>query len=296
MCMCMCATCIYIYIYIYCIFDRQYPFPGDYLKGFTPCRWPLNSGFDDRKFRWFDGWLIADHLSAIGGSTSCLMRSILAAGADLGPCVGGPWRCQGLGLCPRLAQGRQNGLDCTPARTGAWIYQEPGIQNLFQVGGDLELLGPTSNQTTAWFKELSSQNCLTWDSGRQLFSFWLDRFSAAWWHPLRWAGGFCMHIQCGILPQAGLFCVCIYHGILWMRIYRGILSVGTFCMCIYRSILSLETILHAYLPQYPSPGDCFACVFTGVSFPWGLFCLCIYRGIISLVTILHAYSQTWERI
>ena len=44
---------------------------------------------------------------------------LLAAGGSLGPHVGGPWRCQGLGLGPGLARGRQNGLDCTLARAGA---------------------------------------------------------------------------------------------------------------------------------------------------------------------------------
>ena len=57
-------------------------------------------------------------------------------------CFGGPWRCQGLGLGPGLARGRKNGLDCTPARAGAWFYQEPGIQNLCQGGAGFEVSGP----------------------------------------------------------------------------------------------------------------------------------------------------------
>ena len=52
------------------------------MKGFAPCRRPLNSGFDDMTLRCFDGWLTADHLS-------CLLRSILAAAGGLGPHVGG---------------------------------------------------------------------------------------------------------------------------------------------------------------------------------------------------------------
>ena len=75
--------------------------------------------------------------------------SILAAGGGLGPYVGCPWRCQGLGLEPRLARGRQNGLDCTPVRAGALFYQETGMEMTAQVEGDLELLGPTINLTTA---------------------------------------------------------------------------------------------------------------------------------------------------
>ena len=43
-------------------------------------------------------------------------------------CWGCPCRCQGLGLGPGLARGRQNGLDCTPATAGALFYQDPGIQ------------------------------------------------------------------------------------------------------------------------------------------------------------------------
>ena len=90
-----------------------------------------------------DGWLTANHLSAIGGSRACLLKSILAAGGGLGPHAGGPWRCQGLGLGPGLARGRQNGLDCTPVRAGALFYWDPGIQVTTKVGGDLLLFGRT---------------------------------------------------------------------------------------------------------------------------------------------------------
>ena len=48
-----------------------------------------------------------------------------------------------------LARGRQNGLDCTPARAGALFYQDPGIQGTAKVEGDLPVLGPTINLTTA---------------------------------------------------------------------------------------------------------------------------------------------------
>jgi hypothetical protein len=89
------------------------------------------------------------HLYAIGGSRACLLRSILSAGGGLGRHVGGPWGCQGLGLGPGLARGRQNGLDCTPVRAEALFYQDPGIQGTAQVGGDLAFVGPTINQTTA---------------------------------------------------------------------------------------------------------------------------------------------------
>ena len=78
----------------------------------------------------------------------------MAAGGSLGPHVGGPWRCQGLGLGPGLARGRQNGLDCTSVRAGAMFYWDPGIQGTAKVEGDLDVLGPTINETIARFKEL----------------------------------------------------------------------------------------------------------------------------------------------
>ena len=55
----------------------------------------------------------------------------------------------GQGMAPERARGRQNGLDCTGAQAGALLYQDPGIQGTAQVEGDLTLLGPTINQTTA---------------------------------------------------------------------------------------------------------------------------------------------------
>ena len=66
-----------------------------------------------------------------------------AAGAGLGPHVGGPCRCQGLGLGPGVARGRQNGLDGTPVRAGALFCWDPGIQATAKVGGDLTFLGGT---------------------------------------------------------------------------------------------------------------------------------------------------------
>ena len=79
----------------------------------------------------------------------CLLRFILAAGDGLGPHGGCPWRCQGLGLGPGLAWGRQNGLDCTPVQAGALFYWDPGIQGMAKVGADLPAPGPTINLTTA---------------------------------------------------------------------------------------------------------------------------------------------------
>ena len=94
------------------------------MKGFAPCRRPLNSGFDDTTIPCFDGLLTASHLSPIGGSRACLLRFILAPGDGLGPHVGGPWRCQGLGLGPGLARGRMK-----------WA----GLH--FRPGGSIVLLG-----------------------------------------------------------------------------------------------------------------------------------------------------------
>ena len=59
----------------------------------------------------------------------------------LGRHVGGPWRCQGLGLGPGLARGHQNGLDCT--RPGGSIVllgsRDPGNG---QSGGRFGTSGP----------------------------------------------------------------------------------------------------------------------------------------------------------
>ena len=119
------------------------------MKGFAPCRRPLNSGFDDTTLRCLDTLLIADHLYPIGGSRACLLRSILAAGDGFGSHLGGLGDILGMGWVPDWPGDRQNGLDCTPARAGALFYQDPGIQGTAKVGGDLPLLGPTINLTTA---------------------------------------------------------------------------------------------------------------------------------------------------
>ena len=56
---------------------------------------------------------------------------------------GWPWTScwRPLGLGPGLARGRQNGLDCTPARAGALFYQDPGIQGIAQGGGGFGSFG-----------------------------------------------------------------------------------------------------------------------------------------------------------
>ena len=81
------------------------------------------------------------------GSRACLLRSILAAGGGLGPHVGGPWRCQGLGLGPGVARRRQNGLDGTPVPAGALFGWDPGIQATAKVEADLRFLAPTVYQS-----------------------------------------------------------------------------------------------------------------------------------------------------
>ena len=70
------------------------------MKGFAPCRRPLNSGFDDRSIRCFDGLLIADHLYPIGGSRAFLLRSILEAGDGFGSHLGGLGDILGMGWVP----------------------------------------------------------------------------------------------------------------------------------------------------------------------------------------------------
>ena len=133
------------------------------MKGFAPCRRPLNSGFDDMTLRCFDGLRTADHLPLGLPGGECLVDGLLTTWTPLearghafwrpfwllGPDVGDLGRDPGHGLGPGLARGPHNGLDCTPAGAGAWFYQEPGIQNLFQGGGDLLIWGPTINLTTA---------------------------------------------------------------------------------------------------------------------------------------------------
>ena len=73
---------------------------------------------------------------------------------------GRPWGYPVHGLGPGLARGPPNGLDCTPSRSGALFYQDPGIQVMVKGSNDLLLSGLTINLTTAWFKELSIQNCM----------------------------------------------------------------------------------------------------------------------------------------
>ena len=93
--------------------------------------------------------LTADHLSAIGGSRACLLRSILAAGDGFGSHLGGLGDILGMGWVPDWPGNRQNGLDCSLAGAGALFYLDPGIQVMAKVEGDLNVLGPTFNLTTA---------------------------------------------------------------------------------------------------------------------------------------------------
>ena len=100
------SYCIYIYIY---------------LKGFAPCRRPLNSGFDDTTLRCLDTLLIADHLYPIGGSRACLLRSILAAGDGFGSHLGGLGDILGMGWVPDWPGDRPKG----------WIALPPGREHCF---------------------------------------------------------------------------------------------------------------------------------------------------------------------
>ena len=128
---------IYIYIYIYiCIYEGLRPLPPAL---------PYSRGFDDRTIRWFDGLLTTSHLYPIGGSRACLLRSILAAGDGFGFHLGGLVDILGMGWVPDWPGDRQDGLDCTLARAWALFYQDPGIQVMAKVGGDLGLLGCTIN-------------------------------------------------------------------------------------------------------------------------------------------------------
>ena len=83
------------------------------------------------------------------GSLDKAWGAIFTVWSGFGPHVGCPWRCQGLGLGPGLARGRQNELDCTPVQAGALFCLDPGIQGTAQGGGDLMIWGPTINLTTA---------------------------------------------------------------------------------------------------------------------------------------------------
>ena len=81
-------------------------------------------------------------------------------------CWGWPWTsCWRPLEMPRAWPGSRSGPGT--ARMG-WMalpsgreHCFTGIQGTAKVGSDLELLGPTINLTTALFKELSFQNCLT---------------------------------------------------------------------------------------------------------------------------------------
>ena len=86
--------------------------------------------------------------------------SILAAGGGLGPHVGGPCRCQGLGLGPGLARGCQNGLDYTPVQAGASFYQDPGIQVMAQGGGGSGCSGPYYQSTNCLIQGTLSSELL----------------------------------------------------------------------------------------------------------------------------------------
>ena len=76
---------------------------------------------------------------------ACLLGSISAAWDGFGSHFGVLGDILGMAWVPGWPGDPRMGLDCTPARAGALFDQEPGIQNLFQVGGDLPLLGPTIN-------------------------------------------------------------------------------------------------------------------------------------------------------
>ena len=91
------------------------------MKGFAPCRRPLNSGFDDTTIRCFDGLLTADHLYPIGGSRACLLRSILEAGDGFGSHLGGLGDILGMGWVP----------DWPGDRPMGWIALPPGREHCF---------------------------------------------------------------------------------------------------------------------------------------------------------------------
>ena len=55
---------------------------------------------------------------------------------------GRPWGYPVHGLGPGLARGPPNGLDCTPARAGALLDQDPGIEITTKVGGGFGVSGP----------------------------------------------------------------------------------------------------------------------------------------------------------
>ena len=114
---------IYIYIYMYihvCIHMHG----SQYLKGFAPCRRPLNSGFDDTTIRCFDGLLTASHLCPIGGSRACLLMSILIPFEVHFGCRGWPWTsCWRPLEMPRAWPGSRTGPG-TPEWAG--LHSRPG--------------------------------------------------------------------------------------------------------------------------------------------------------------------------
>ena len=89
-------------------------------------------------------WQFWHHLYASGGSRACLLRSILAAGGGLGPHVGGPWRCQGLGLGPEWPEWA--GWHSRPGGSIVLLGSRDRDKTA-QVGGDLMLLGATVYQS-----------------------------------------------------------------------------------------------------------------------------------------------------
>ena len=79
-------------------------------------------------------------------------------GGGPGPHFGGLGRHPGHGLDPELAQGLQNGLECTPVQAGASISEAPGIERTSKVEGDLMLLGPTNQLFLGVISSLSKKN------------------------------------------------------------------------------------------------------------------------------------------
>ena len=100
---------------------------------------------------------LGSYFGCLGGHCGCLGPHFGDLGhhfgglgyhfGGLGRHFGGLGRYLGHGLGPEEAWRRQNGLDCTLMQAGAWFCQDPGIQGIAQVGGDLMLWGPTINLT-----------------------------------------------------------------------------------------------------------------------------------------------------
>ena len=94
------------------------------LKGFAPCRRPLNSGFDDTTIRCFHGLLTASHLSPTGGSRACLLMSILIPFEVHFGCWRWPWTsCWRPLEMPRAWPGSRTGPG-TPEWAG--LHSRPG--------------------------------------------------------------------------------------------------------------------------------------------------------------------------